>query len=298
MKGGAGIVVTFFLLMYHCARRIEMYKHRVEIKDGDALIVGHLYIPDGESDRPCVIISHEFGVDQNWETRYATELAKRSYPVFTYDFPGSGNGCSEGRDTREMSILTEVGDLKAVVRYLKQRLRGRALVLAGFSMGGMVSALAAAELGDEIAGLILVYPAFSAPDDARMGKALGGKFDPHDLPDEFSTKKPPVVLGRRFIEDAFAVEDWLDRIGKYKGPVLLMHGESDRVVPLIYSEMAAGVYENVKFFRFPHAGHMFRAPWVKNKAIQKMIIFLAELRLHIDSRSIKHPGSAEANKQI
>jgi hypothetical protein len=43
---------------------------------------------------------------------------------------------------------------------------------------------------------------------------------------------------------------------------------------------------------------MFRAPWVKNKAIQKRIIFLAELRLHIDSRSIKHPGSAEANKQI
>ena len=57
-------------------------------------------------------------------------------------------------------------------------------------------------------------------------------------------------------------------------------------------------HENVKFFRFPHAGHMFRAPWVKNKAIQKMIIFLAELRLHIDSRSIKHPESAEANKQI
>jgi pimeloyl-ACP methyl ester carboxylesterase len=261
-----------------------MYKHRVEIKDGDALIVGHLYIPDGESDRPCVIISHEFGVDQNWETRYATELAKRSYPVFTYDFPGSGNGCSEGRDTREMSILTEVGDLMAVVRYLKQRLRGKSLVLAGFSMGGMVSALAAAELGDEIAGLILVYPAFSAPDDARMGKALGGKFDPHDLPDEFSTKKPPVVLGRRFIEDAFAVEDWLDRIGKYKGPVLLMHGESDRVVPVIYSEMAAGVYENVRFFRFPHAGHMFRAPWVKSKAINRMIVFLAELRLHMQSK--------------
>ena len=53
-----------------------MYKHRVEIKDGEALIVGHLYIPDEESDRPCVVISHEFGFDQNWESKYALELSR------------------------------------------------------------------------------------------------------------------------------------------------------------------------------------------------------------------------------
>ena len=268
-----------------------MYKHRVEIRDDEAIIVGHLYIPDEESDRPCIVISHEFGVDQNWETKYAIELSRRSYPVFTYDFPGSGNGCSTGRDTREMSILTEVGDLKAVVGYLRKRLGDKDLVLCGFSMGGMVSALAAAELKEEIAGLILVYPAFSASDDARKGKALGARFDPHDPPEEFSTKKPPVTLGRRFIDDAFAVEDWLDRIGAYKGPVLLMHGESDRVVPVIYSEMAASVYENVRFERIPHAGHIFWQPWVKNKAIQKMIVFLAELTLHRQSRERKNLGA-------
>ncbi len=261
-----------------------MYKHRVEIKDGDALIVGHLYIPDGESDRPCVVISHEFGFDQNWETKYALELAKRSYPVFTYDFPGSGNGCSSGRKTTEMSVLTEKDDLKAVIRYLQVRLKGRSIVLCGFSMGGMVSALAAAELQDEIDGLILVYPAFSISDDARKGKALGARFDPHDLPDTFWTKYPPVRLGRKFAEDAFAVEDWLDRIGNYKGPVLLLHGENDRIVPVIYAEMAAGVYSNVKLVRIPHAGHIFWQPWVKSKAINRMIVFLAELRLHMQSK--------------
>jgi pimeloyl-ACP methyl ester carboxylesterase len=151
-------------------------------------------------------------------------------------------------------------------------------------MGGMVSALAAAELGEEIAGLILVYPALSASDDARKGKALGARFDPHDPPEEFSTKRPPVTLGRKFIEDAFAVENWLDRIGAYKGPVLIIHGENDRVVPIIYSEMAASVYENVRFVRIPHAGHIFWQPWVKNRAIQKMIVFLAELSLRRQRR--------------
>ena len=53
-----------------------MYKHRVEIRDGEAIIVGHLYIPDDESDRPCIVISHEFGVDQNWD-----EMANVAYVI-------------------------------------------------------------------------------------------------------------------------------------------------------------------------------------------------------------------------
>jgi pimeloyl-ACP methyl ester carboxylesterase len=258
------------------------YKHRVEIKTGeepdDALIVGHLYIPDGDADLPCVVISHEFGFDQNHEIKYAIELVRRSYHVFTYDFPGSGNGCSTGRDTTGMSVMTEKDDLIRVVRYLQQRLMGRKIVLCGFSMGGMVSALAAAELGDEIEALILVYPAFSISDDARRGRALGAKFDPHDPPESFTTRYPPVRLGRRFVEDAFRTEDWLDRIGRYNGPVLLIHGESDRLVPIIYSEMAASVYSNARLIRIPHAGHIFWQPWVKNRALQRMIVFLRQLR--------------------
>ncbi|MBR2540825.1 MAG: alpha/beta fold hydrolase [Mogibacterium sp.] len=261
-----------------------MYKHRVEIKDGEALIVGHLYIPDEESDRPCVVISHEFGFDQNWESKYALELARRSYPVFTFDFPGSGNGCSKGRKTTEMSVITEVGDLKTVVGYLKIRLKDKPIVLCGLSMGGMVTALAAADLKDEIAGLILIYPALSIPDDAAKGKALGARFDPKNPPETFFTKYPPIRLGRKFITDALITSDWMDRIGDFRGPVLLMHGESDRIVPIIYSEIAAGLYSDVRFVRIPHAGHIFWQPWIKNKALQKIIVFLAELRLHQEKK--------------
>jgi hypothetical protein len=54
------------------------YKHRVEIKTGegpdDALIVGHLYIPDGDTELPCVVISHEFGFDQNHEIKYDVKV--------------------------------------------------------------------------------------------------------------------------------------------------------------------------------------------------------------------------------
>ena len=257
-------------------------KFRMEIKaDNDILIVGHLYRPEEETDNPCVIISHEFGFDQNWETKYATELARRSFPVFTFDFPGSGNGCSTGRKTTDMSILTETEDLITGFKYVNRLLGGkRKIVICGLSMGGMAAALAAAELKDKLGGLILVYPAFAIPDDAGKGKALGARFDPKNPPESFFTKYPPVRLGRKFVEDAFAVDDWLDRIGSYKGKVLLMHGENDRIVPIIYSEMAASVYDKVRFVRIPHAGHIFWQPWIKNKAIQKMIVFLIELKLN------------------
>lgn len=262
-------------------------KVRTEIKYSNGIIVGHLYSPSVDTGCPCVVICHEFGFDQNWETKYAVELAKRSYYVFVFDFPGSGNGCSTGRKTTGMSVLTEVGDLKTVCDYLRVRLRNREIVLCGFSMGGMVSALAAAEIQD-IRGLMLIYPAFSISDDALKGKALGARFDPHDPPESFYTKYPPVKLGRKFVEDALSLEDWLDRISAYEGPVLLMHGENDRIVPIIYSEMAASIYKNVKFVRIPHAGHIFWQPWIKSKAIQKMIVFLATLKLQDERESSDH----------
>ena len=32
-----------------------------------------------------------------------------------------------------------------------------------------------------------------------------------------------------------------------------------------------------RFIRIPHAGHMFRPPWVKNQALQKIIVYLKQL---------------------
>lgn len=255
-------------------------KHRMEIKaDNGILIVGHFYRPNEESDNPCVIISHEFGFDQNWEAKYAIELARRSFPVFTFDFPGSGNGCSTGRKTTEMSILTETDDLITVFEYMKKMLGSRRVVICGFSMGGMAAALAASRLKERLSGLILVYPAFAIPDDSRKGRALGARFDSSDPPETFYTKYPPVRLGRKFVEDALSTEDWMDRIGEYTGPVLLMHGENDRIVPIIYAEIAAGIYKNVRFVRLPHAGHIFWQPWIKKNAIQKIIVFLMQLEI-------------------
>ena len=40
--------------------------------------------------------------------------------------------------------------------------------------------------------------------------------------------------------------DIYDLIGQYKGDVLILHGERDRIVPLRYLERVVDVYENAE----------------------------------------------------
>ena len=51
--------------------------------------------------------------------------------------------------------------------------------------------------------------------------------------------------------------DIFNVITGYKGPVVIIHGESDNCVPISYSEHAEKVYDNVKLIRIPSAGHGF-----------------------------------------
>ena len=51
-------------------------------------------------------------------------------------------------------------------------------VLMGCSQGGFVSAIAASRLHDKISKLVLFYPAFCIPDDARADTTLGLSFFP------------------------------------------------------------------------------------------------------------------------
>jgi pimeloyl-ACP methyl ester carboxylesterase len=50
------------------------------------------------------------------------------------------------------------------------------------------------------------------------------------------------------------VEDEIDR---YDGPVLLIHGGIDDVVPMAYVEKAAKLYKNVKLVVIPGAHHCY-----------------------------------------
>ena len=151
-------------------------------------IRGSMFRPKGAGPFPTIVVSHEFMLNRLTTLQYAIMFARMGYAAFCYDFNGGGTiSQSEGKTT-DMSVLTEVADLKAVIDYVgKQSYTDmNNFNLMGCSQGGFVSALVAAELGaDFVEKLILFYPALSVPDDSRSGEALFARFDPHNTLERF-----------------------------------------------------------------------------------------------------------------
>ncbi len=51
--------------------------------------------------------------------------------------------------------------------------------------------------------------------------------------------------------------DLYEHITAYTGPVLILHGDKDPIVPLSYSEKARDVYENAELIVYSGQGHGF-----------------------------------------
>lgn len=211
-----------------------------------------------------VIISHGFTSDKSKTEPYALRLAEEGYAAFTFDFIGGGFHTESDGTMMDMTVLTEVEDLKAVISAVSQRpaLDMDKLVLMGCSQGGFVSGLTAAQIPDKAAGLIMMYPALCIPDDARRGSMQMLKFDPHNVPDVI--EEGIVRLSgeyARCVMDMDAVKE----VSAYDGKVLIVHGDEDEIVPYHYAEDAYDAYcrrrggaKNVQLVRIRGAHHGFK----------------------------------------
>ena len=76
---------------------------------------------------------------------------------------------------------------------------------------------------------------------------------------DYSVQRACDVLGMlvdKYNEDAVSF-DFYDLIGAYTGPVLILHGDKDPIVPLRYSQRAAEVFPNAELIVMPGQGHGF-----------------------------------------
>lgn len=190
---------------------------------------------------PVAVVCHGFMAFQDTVRSYAVALAEEGYLSYCFDFCGGSLffGKSDGRTT-DMSVLTEVEDLKAVIAYAKERpyADGDRLTLMGCSQGGLVAALTAAG-GAGAKKLVLFYPAFCIPDDARAGKMMMAKFDPADVPE--TVYCGPMKLGRKYVTDAQNLDPYRE-IAPFDGKVLIVHGSADGIVKRGYIDRAFATY--------------------------------------------------------
>ena len=141
---------------------------------GALTLRGVEYRPAGTA-LPIAIVCHGFMQNLDTVRHYARALAGAGWLAYCFDFSGGcAEGCRSDGATTDMSALTEVEDLQAVLAWAASRPyadSGRVLLM-GCSMGGFVSALTAAKLGARVQKLVLFYPALCIPDDARAGQMM------------------------------------------------------------------------------------------------------------------------------
>ena len=206
-------------------------------------IRGTEYRPGGE-DLPIAIVCHGFMAWQDTVRHYAIMLAEMGYAAYCFDFNGGSvmRSKSDGKTT-DMSVLTEVKDLEAVIDHLRTLpyVNKDRIFLMGCSQGGFVSALVAAKNKYPVEKLCLFYPALCIPDDIRAGHMMSTKFDPNNVPE--TVRCGPMKVGKCYATDVMDM-DAFEEIKAYNGKVCIVHGTADKIVNIAYAKRAAEVYRS------------------------------------------------------
>lgn len=224
-------------------------------------IRGIEYKPEGDN-LPVAIVSHGFLMWRDTVRDYARMLSRLGYCAYCFDFCGGsvpGKGTSDGQNW-EMTPMTEVKDLEAVIAYARSLpYNNENLLLMGASQGGFVSSLVAAKPEYKVDKLVLFYPAFCIPDDARAGKMLFAQFDPENIPEKINCG--PITMGGEYPASVIKM-DIYEEIVKYGGPVLIVHGTKDAIVNLDYAKKALEAYgaDRCQLVIIEDGEHGFKGP--------------------------------------
>ena len=266
------------------------------VQAGDHTIYGELLLPQGVSGKlPTVIVSHGLGSSgANAKGLVGMSLAMSGFAVYCFDFFGGGRHSKSGGKMWKMTVFTEKADLEAVIGKIKtlDTTDTDKLFLLGESQGGFVTAITAAE-HPEVKAVILYYPALCIPEDAR--KRHGAK---ENIPER--EHLGPNQLGRLYSESVWDY-DVFSVIGAFKGPVLIVHGDNDKVVDISYGRRAAETHEHAEFVCLPGEIHGFTGEG-REKAAQLSYDFLQRVlsgdnreeiltvNVKLDRASMKHEG--------
>ena len=210
-------------------------------------IYGKLYRPKGNADAlPAVILAHSHSLTHLAMRRYARQIAEDGFATYCFDFCGGSDESQSDGSTDDMTLFTETADLEAVLQQIAARddIDASRVFLLGSSLGGVAAALTAESCAEQVAGLILFYPAFNISELVnRFSGMIPG------MEDFFQTK---------FITTLKDYDPYA-HIGTYSRDVLILQGSVDILVPVSSSEKAAALYPHATLQVIEGANHGFNS---------------------------------------
>jgi fermentation-respiration switch protein FrsA (DUF1100 family) len=200
----------------------EAEERILSTSDGEKLVAWH--VPPREG-KPVIIFFHGNGDILAWRVSWFREMTAAGAGLVAVSFRGYAG--SSGSPT-EAGLLQ---DAEAAYAFANQHYAPERIVVWGFSLGtGPAVALAA---NRRIGKLILEAPYSSVADVAAAAF--------------------PFIPARWFIRDQFHSDQWISNV---TAPVLIMHGERDRTIPIRFGERLYELARQPKqMVRFPEGGH-------------------------------------------
>lgn len=237
-----GLYVLLALVMFGCQRSFLYFPDRSEpqlaaagadgfaavtLESGDGLRLRHWYRPPREEGGPVVVVFHGNAGHIGHRVEKFRALLDAGFGLFLAEYRGYGG--NPGKP--EEGAMSD--DARTVMAYLLEGIGipGARLVVYGESLGGGPAVKMAAE--HPVAGLVLEAPFTSIADVAQSHYWY--------LPARW------LVLDRW---------DNARHIAGLKAPLLILHGEADRVVPTRFGrELYALAPEPKEALFLPGAGH-------------------------------------------
>ncbi|WP_445444758.1 alpha/beta hydrolase [Clavibacter sp. km3a] len=223
---------------------------------------------------PAALLVHGFGDTGTgghglW-VPVARALAASGTAARAYD--RLGHGVSDG-DFADVRLLDEVDQVSAMIRVLAEDADGPVHVVA-HSLGGVESALAAARAPELVASLTLWSPAGVVVDDVTVhGRVMGEPLA--------AARERGVVdiqgmrLGLAFPDEVLAGVDVYGPVPGYRGPVDVLHGTADEVVPVAYGARYGELMPGATFTAVEGADHGWSSVDLRRMLTERLLAHVA-----------------------
>jgi len=208
---------------------------------------------------PMVVFCHGFGGTKDGPLFELICDTLQQHGIASIRFDFNGHGESQG-DFKDMTVPNEIEDAKKVVEYVTDLRYVSHVAIVGHSQGGVVAAMTAGQLSEQLgkpafSAVALMAPAAVLRDDAIRGSTMGKMYDPFD-PGEYVELFGTLKLGANYIRTAFTLPIY-ETAAKYQGKALIIHGNGDRVVPYTYGERFHEIWPKSEFVMQEYFDHGF-----------------------------------------
>ncbi len=236
------ITLSLLGLLLFASCRTQTYT----VRGPEGGIAFEVTLPEGfdttKDSCPMVILMHGIFSSKDYGPmpQLAKGLAEAGIASIRFDFDGHGR--SQGRK-QDMTIEKELADARAIWDYVQSLPYVSGIGLLGHSQGGVIASMTAGQLAAENSaptGMVLLAPGSVIKEACQGGKFFNARFDPKNPP-EYIRCWGMYRLGREYLVTTQQL-DIYGTAAAYSGPVLLLHGNRDGIVPLWCSERFKHTY--------------------------------------------------------